>query len=301
MTKPRIITEPGIYNLNEETYHGDPVEGGSLSPSSAKYLIPGDPFDGCPRKFAYKRDTPQKPKTAFDTGHVVHKLVLGEGNQIVVVDAKDWRTKAAQEAKAEAYKKGHIPCLRETHDAAQAMAKALYAHPFAGDLFKYGKAERSLFWKDPEYGVWLRTRPDWMPTKSDIFPDYKTAASAAIGPFQRQAYNIGYCIQAAFRIEGIKALGIHPDPKFVFVVQEKEPPHMVTVFQPTPNEIQWGRIFMRKAISEFAKCQTEDDWTREYATDIVQGIFPSWAEPKLEKLHEMGAYQAAEFNKPLPE
>ena len=301
MTKPRIITEPGTYNLNEETYHGDPVEGGSLSASNAKHLIPGEPFDGCPRKFAIKRDTPQKPKAIFDFGHIAHKLVLGEGNAIDVHDFKDWKTKAAQEAKQASYDADRIPCLPSVMEAAQAMAKALYAHSFAGDLFKYGKPERSLFWKDPEFDIWLRTRPDWLPTKSDIFADYKTAASAAIDPFRRNAYNIGYAIQAAFRIDGIKALGIHPDPKFVFVVQEKESPHMITVFQPTPAEVEWGRIFMRKAISEFAKCQAEDDWSQEYATDIVQGIFPPWAEPKLEKLHEMGAYQAAEFNKPLPE
>lgn len=291
------ITEPGVYKLEDADYFADPVPGGSISPSMAKHLIPGEPFNGCPAIFAHHRDTPQEPKDTFDFGHLAHKLVLGYGSMIEIIDAKDWRTKAAQEARGAAREAGKIPCLKATFDKAQVMADSLRRHPFAGDLFEDGKAERALIWQDEQTGVWLRTKPDWLPNEGRFFADYKTTGDVAPDAFRRSAFNLGYCLQAAFRMEGIRALGLSDKPDdaaFLFVVQDKNPPHLIVVYQPTALEIAWGQVFMRKAIDEFARCQKSGDWSEGYATDVVQGIHPDWAEPRLDRQHSDGLYQISQ-------
>lgn len=298
------IKDPGVYKVPEDEYHQDPLkdDGGSLSPSMAKYLIPGEPFNGCPALYRYACDHPQPPKKEFDFGHVAHKLLLGYGQQIDVIDVENWTTKAAREKRDAAYKADRIPIKKSDFDQTQAMANEVWRHPFAGNLFEDGQAERSLFWKDPQHGVWLRTRPDWLPKQGRFFADYKTASSAAPDEFRRRAFQFGYFLQAAMRVDAIKALGIHDDPCFLFAVQEKTPPYLIVVYQPTAAEIEWGRIMARKAIDTYARCCETGDWSEGYADDVVSGILPGWAEGRLERQHELGLYEISmAYNAPLEE
>ena len=77
-----VIESPGIYELDEATYHADrnlaPTLGRSLSSSGAKALL------DCPARFAYQREHPVV-KDAFDFGHVAHARLLGFGDEGVVV------------------------------------------------------------------------------------------------------------------------------------------------------------------------------------------------------------------------
>src|SRR5438270_12221695 len=104
LTEP--VTAPGVYDLPEYVYHADPVPGGSLSQSGAKKLLAT-----CPARFRYERDHPPAPTDAMELGTAAHKLVLGIGPDLVEVEAKDWRTKAAQEAAEVARARGAVPVL----------------------------------------------------------------------------------------------------------------------------------------------------------------------------------------------
>ncbi|MEC4616304.1 PD-(D/E)XK nuclease-like domain-containing protein [Tsukamurella tyrosinosolvens] len=114
------------------------------------------------------------PKKEFDTGSLVHKLVLGEGADIVVVDAKDWRTKAAQEARDAAREEGKIPALTKDMQAAQAITEQVYERPIAANLFSVGEPEVSMYATDIETGVRMRGRVDWL--RPDYLVDFKGLA-----------------------------------------------------------------------------------------------------------------------------
>jgi hypothetical protein len=152
------VTEPCVIpDLPEEQYHADPVPGGSLSSGGARTLL--EP--GGPAKFDYGRNHPRASTKAFDLGHAAHTMALGVGAGLVVVDARDWKTKAAQEAKAEAYALGGVPVLSADFQRVAAMVDAIKAHPIAGALIlAEGDAEQSLFWIDQDTGVWCRARHD---------------------------------------------------------------------------------------------------------------------------------------------
>jgi hypothetical protein len=183
-----VITRPGVYDLPADVYHADPVppeHGGSLSSSGAKLLLP----PSCPAIYQWARTHPTH-SDAFDYGHA---KVLGAGAEIVAVDADDWRSKAAREAKDQARAEGKTPLLAKDVAVVDAMAAKLLEHPVASALLDpdHGKPEQALFAQDEESGgVWLRAMLDWLPIPGPgrtIIPDYKTTSDVG----DPEAFEIG--------------------------------------------------------------------------------------------------------------
>jgi hypothetical protein len=140
-----------------------------------------------------------------------------------------------------------------------------------------------------------------MPTGGAIYPDYKTTGtSAALDDITRTTDNLGYWLQAAWYLDGIKTLGLSVNPSFAFVFQETSPPHIVTVAQLDPIYIEWGRIAMFKAREMFARCQKTGDWSAGYHSGVVTIEPPGYSEHRLEKAADNGLFDLArEFQKPL--
>jgi PDDEXK-like domain of unknown function (DUF3799) len=270
------ITEPGVYTMDEADYHADPVPGGSLTSSGARKLL------ASPARFDYDREHPPAPTPAMELGTAAHKLVLGTGPPIVTVEADDWRTKAAKEAAAAAREAGAVPLLTAEHDQVQAMAAALRDHPIAAALFdpEGGDPEQSLFWVDERTGVWMRARLDWLrhtvTGRRLIIGDYKTAASASPEAFAKAVANFGYHQQAPFYCDGAAALGLDPDPGFLFVVQEKTPPYLVAVYELDALATEAGRARNRRAAEMFRDCTEAGVWPG-YPGEIGLISLPPWA------------------------
>lgn len=298
MSGPQI-TEAGVYDIPADVYHADPVPGGSLSSGGARRLLP----PSCPALFRYWVTNGQAPTEAFDFGHAAHLLVLGAGPPLAVVDADDWRTKAARAERKGAYQTGAVPILRADYEIVQAMAAAIKAHPIARALFNpdAGKPEQSLFWVDQASGVWCRARLDWLPnytvlppqdgrTRQDfnrlIIPDYKTCRSADPDALSRDIYNFGYHQQAAWYLDAVKATcpaGAHPDfqPAFIFVCQEKTPPYLVTVAEVDQLALRVGQELNRQAIDLYAECVASGNWPG-YSDDVELIGLPAWVERRYE-------------------
>lgn len=283
--EPLVVTEPGIYDIPSVDYHRDPVPGGSLSGSGARRLLP----PSCPDKFRWELEHGRPEKRHFDLGHAAHREVLGDGEVIVVVEADSYRTNAAKAARDEAYAAGRTPILR--HDYEQVvvpMAAALRAHPVAGRLFAagVGVAEPSLFWADGtgEQRVMRRARLDWLPSpvpgRRLVVPDYKTCASAAPDDVKAAIGRLGYYMQAAWYLDAVTALLEHDPakpPAFVFVMQEKEPPYVVTVCQLTYAALELGRQRNERALNLYRRCRAEGRWPG-YSDKVLELGLPSWLE-----------------------
>lgn len=274
-----VITRPGVYDMPAATYHLDPVAGGSLSSTGARLLI--EP--GGPAKYRYGLDHPGGESTdAFDFGTAAHQVVLGDPeDRIVVLEADDWR-KAETKALAEAARaEGKTPLLRRQWQIVLDMAAAIKQHPTATALLKAssGQPEQSLVWQDALTGVWCRARIDWLRSpvagQQLLVVDYKTARASDGESFGKSAANYGYMVQAAFYLEGIRALGIDDNPRFLFVVQDKDAPYLVNVIELDEVAMILGRNLARNAINTFAECQRTDDWPG-YGTEIETVSLPEW-------------------------
>ena len=270
--------QAGIYgDMPEDAYHGDPVPGGSLSQSGAKKLLP----PSCPAKFAWERKHPHPPTDAMELGTAAHRLVLGTGADIVVVDAKDWRTKAAKEEADEVRSRGAVPLLPADYARVTSMAKALREHPLASAVFdpaRGGHAEQSLFWEDQRWGIWRRCRIDWLPDLNRGKPylaDYKTCQSASPAAVAKSVANFRYFMQAPWYIDAVAAITGVRCP-FVFVFQESTAPYLVTVCRLDGDAERAGRELNDQAMERYRDCTESGIWPG-YSEDIEVISLPFWA------------------------
>jgi hypothetical protein len=275
------ITSPGLYSdIPNADYHRDPVEGGSLSSSGARALLP----PSCPARFRWHQDHGQTSTDHFDFGHAAHQLVLGVGDPIAIIDADDWRTKAAKEARDEARAAGHIPLLADDMLIVEAMADALREHPVANALLAPGTGlpEQTLVWRDATTEVMCRARIDWLPHRTAgrrvIIPDYKTCHSAEPEALRRAMAQFGYHQQADWYLTAARALGLAgADAAFVFICQEKVAPYLVTIFEPDPIALRIAaeRNYMARAV--YRRCVEAGHWPA-YVDDVAQLALPLWVE-----------------------
>lgn len=278
------VTEPGFYELSNEAYHADPVPAGSLSNSGAKKLLP----PSCPAIFKWHQDNPPDAKKAFDFGSAAHDAVLGKGPAVVRVDRETWNTNAVKEEVAAIRAAGGVPLKPGEYQQVLEMADAIRRHPIASVLFDpaNGVAERSGFWIDEESGIWRRVRPDWLPHPRPgrrlIVADYKTSVSADPKKFAKAAADFGYHQQAPWYLDGLRALGVaDEDTAFVFVVQEKTAPYLISVVELDPTAMRIGSILNRRAINTFAECNSTGIWPG-YSNDVEHVRLPIWIEREFE-------------------
>lgn len=282
----QIPAEDGMYSgIPDEVYHADR---GSLSSSGARALL----APSCPEIFRHQQLEPPAPKPQYDFGHVAHKFVLGEGSEIAELDPaihglnKDGSPSKAptstamwQESAEAARQRGQIPMHIAEVAKAKAMAAKVRQHPLAAALLADGTPELSGYWHDPETGVRLRFRPDWLPNPGRgrlIVVDYKTATSAHPGHFARAAADYGYHQQVPWYLDGLAACDIADDAAFVFIVQSKTPPFPVSVIELKPDDIELGRRRNRKAIDLYAACAAHDHWP-DYGQGVHSVSLPSYA------------------------
>lgn len=268
-----MITEPGVYDgLPEDEYHRH----SALSSTGARKMLP----PSCPALFRYEQDHPVF-KDVFDFGSAAHKMVLGAGPKLRIIDARDWKSAAAREQRDAAREAGFVPLLAHELAQVEAMAAAIQDHPVAGVLFDPrggGKAEQSGFWRDPEFGVMCRFRADWLHHGQQrlVIVDYKTTPRADLDSIAKSVGNYGYHQQHAFYVDGVRATGLDDDPAFVFVFQEKMPPWLITVVQLPFEDEQIGRERNRNAIERFRDCTESGIWPA-YSDEIELVTLPPWA------------------------
>jgi hypothetical protein len=258
-----IIDQPGLYDLPEDAYHADPCVVPSLSSSIGKKLIHESPRHAWEAHPRLNPNFQRKEKAAFDGGKVAHKLMLGKGAELAVINAPDWRTKAAKEAREDAYNAGQTPILVDQMAAVEEMVaagrKQLDDHEDDAMAFRNGKPEVTLIWQEGK--VWCRAMLDWMPNEGGVFYDYKsTGQSANPDTFGRPFFNLGYDFQAAFYRRGIrKVLGI-AEPHFKFVVQENYSPFALSTIGVPPAALDDADTDVQQAIDLWASCLEHDLW-----------------------------------------
>ena len=273
---PAAGITPGLYpSLPMAAYHADRA---SLSSSGARKLLP----PSCPALFRHEQDHPQPSKKTFDLGNAAHRLVLGEGPDLVRIDADEWRSAAVKAEVADVRAAGGVPLKPAEYEQVQAMADVIRRHPVASALFnpESGRPEVSVFWEDKRAGITRRARFDWLPNPRNgrlIIPDYKTCRSAEPSALARAVDEYGYHCQDDWYRAAARAAGLADDPAFVFVCQEKTAPYLVTVIELDSMARRIGAAKNRRAIDTFARCTETGRWP-SYSDEIAYLSLPTWAE-----------------------
>lgn len=300
------IAKPGIYTLPSETYHSNCTPAPALSASFAWELSKDG---GCPAKAWF--DSPLNPdhveehKAHFTIGRAAHLLFLEPDvydARVEVIDADDYRTKAAREQRDRAYNDGRVPLLVEQAANLNGMRRALRnelaglpfttAPGFAADIFTGGEAEQSYFWIDDDFDIWCKCRPDYRRPQHIL--DYKTSDSADPVTLPRTALNFGWHVRAALYLEGHKAL-TGEVATYWYVVQEKKPPYLATVAKLDIDFLAWGRDkILPAAKAQFAACLESGRWPSYADSSVIVGM-PKWAERTYQDRDDAGEFDPSRY------
>lgn len=271
----RIAVGEGIYQaaaIPVERYHADPCPRPSLSASLIHTICTSSMMHA---KFAHPRLVAQPEREdseAMDIGTLAHSITLqGEASIVDVIKAKDWRTKAAQEARDASRAAGRVPLLPKQYEAVMRMTGiAKDAKMFTG-----GSAEVTLIWE--EDGLWCRARLDWLTADRKHIRDYKTTSvTASPDVISRTLFNNGWDTQAAWYLRGLKALtGIDAD--FIFAVQETQVPNAISKIALGPDAMTLAEKKVIWAMDRFRRALDTGDWPG-YAAHVCHATLSPWQE-----------------------
>ena len=281
------IDRPGVYpDLAEADYHADPCPEPSLSVSVAKVLLDQSPLHAWAM---HPRLNPaaevEDPSAGMNIGSAVHAALLGKGADVVAIDAADFRTKAAREARDAAIADGRIPLIAEHAERvyliAGAIREQLSRHEAAyAFVAGYGHAEVTLINRERS-GVWLRHRVDWLPADAlEPLYDLKTTAlSANPDQWSRQLFSMGYDLQAALYTRTEQRLRGGARRPMRFVVAEIEPPYGVSVLQLDPAALALADRKADAALALWHRCTTTGRWPG-YPARVCHVEAPPWMETR---------------------
>lgn len=289
-----MIEKPGIYDdVSEADYHADPVTPmPSLSSSIAKLMVTRSPMHAAyehPRLNPAKAAEVEKPSNAMDFGTAAHKIILGEGKAVQIIEATDYRTKDAKAARDAARAAGRVPILAADFASVQALAEAAKAQIACTELagiFDAGTPETTLAWM--EGPSWCRARVDWLPDQARggghiTVVDLKTTGgSAHPDDWARTAFDMGYDVQAVFYERGLRALipGVR-SVKFKFLVLEQDAPYGLSVNEMSGQALAEAEELVRLGIQAWTACMEAKEWPG-YPSAATSIDPPKWRSDRTE-------------------
>lgn len=286
MSVQHLNLSPGMHpDIPEDKYHADLLmETPTLSRGEAVKLLDESALHlwcSHPRLGA---KTFTQPTKKMDFGQAAHSMVLGKGQDIEVVEADNWMTKAAKEARESIRGAGKVPLLKAEKERADVVHKAFF-HRLKEfdllDLFQAGTSEVTLI-SNEGAGINIRARPDRLTIlekeeKAIIF-DPKFCESANPIALGRQVMNMGYAVQDSWYRQVLQ--GVQPRLggriRFIFLFMETEYPYVMTPVELNGEFKGIGVSKMMRGIAQWKKCLEENRWPG-YSNKIVELEPPAWA------------------------
>jgi hypothetical protein len=264
------ITQPGVYSrLPLDDYHrGDICDGPSVSSTVLRKLWDTSPAHA----WAHSALNPDKAEDTesewMNIGRAAHHLLTAEvgfADQFVVrpetIEGEKWNgnRKECKRWLAARKREGFTVLTPANVEVIKGMAVSIGNFPLVRAGALNGMIERSFFWQDKETGLWLKARPDAIPSDSGDFTDIKTTPSVLYRDLQKSVGDFGYHQQAALTIEGARALDIEAS-SFTLIWVEKKPPYCVRAQQLKDEDIERGMKQNRWALRTFADCLASGVW-----------------------------------------
>jgi hypothetical protein len=270
-----VSLTPGFHALPATEYFADPCAQPSLSASIAKILLQESPRKAWFSHPRLNKDYREEHDAKFDIGTAAHSLLL-EGDDVMrVIEADDWRTKAAKEQRAESRAMGKLPVL--AHQAAGVRAMVGAARKFLSECeiteyWNEADSEVTVIWQ--EGSVWLRSRLDRLARNHRCVMDYKSTTDVSPDGFGRQITRMGYHIQEAFYRRAVRSQ-VQRDPSFVFLAQSVEAPYECSLHGCDPALQQIADAEVDRAVQLWRVCLTTNKWS-SYGPRIHWAMPTNW-------------------------
>lgn len=278
-----------ILPVTLEEYYRDPCTVPSLSQSIAKLLVTKSPLHAWT---AHPRlgNAPRESTPAQNEGTLIHKLLLGKGQELEVLDVDEYRTNHAKALRDNAIAAGKLPVKAKNWNAAQAAAETIRGRLFDAGVDLVGDTEVPIEWYEPGFDGYVLCRGalDLLNVQAGgaTIVDVKKIASADDDSCSKYAYQ--YCLdiqEAAYR-SGVEKL--YPqlvgrvDVIFAFV--ELEAPYGVNPQRLTGEFREMGTNRWNRGVALWERCTRESRWPG-YTETIGMLEPPGWARAREEYIN----------------
>ncbi|MCA1452876.1 PD-(D/E)XK nuclease-like domain-containing protein [Bradyrhizobium sp. BRP22] len=299
------ITSPGVYSrLPLDDYHrGDICGGPSVSSTTLRQLWDTSPAHA----WAHCALNPQRVEEPDgewrNIGRAAHHLLtaeIGFADLFVIrpetLEGEKWHGNRKECRRWLAQRKRErLTVLTSANvEVIKGMALSIGAFPLVQAGALNGLIERSFMWRDKETGLWLKARPDAIPSDSGDFTDLKTCKSVLHRDLQKSVGDYSYHQQAALVIEGARALDIEAN-SFTLIWVEKSPPYCVRATQLKDEDIARGMQQNRVALRTFADCLARGVWPGpgDERDDAEYVDLPDWRRKQIDERLRLQLREAA--------
>lgn len=285
----QTITESGAYRCSMNWYHGQDIcPGPSVSSTGLRKIALQSPWSFWRTWGGNPDRLPEKDiSDSLILGRAAHALILGDevfdDHFIFVPEEAPQRPTATQIAayerdgkwSANAYERA---VFWEAFDAKAAgrlllsdaqlekithMAESLAANPHCVELLRSDLVEVSMIWQDQVTGIWVKSRPDCIPTSGADFSDLKTFAPKGADlklSAQRAVTDHGYAMQMALAVMGAEQVFGTGAKECALVFLQTSEPYECLPIRIDEDSLYWARVLCRHALDTMARCLEADDW-----------------------------------------
>jgi len=261
------VPEPGIYeDVAEPVYRA----WDAASYSSLKILARSR------QEYRYWKDNPREETDALRLGSAFDHLIFEPElyqQMYAVAPEVNKRTKEGKETLAQFEEEHPNQTYISKSEEFQlySMQYALSKNWYADQMLRNNemKSQVAFVWHDEETNVLCKSRVDML--LPNMLADLKT--SRDVRKFKYDAFGYSYHIQAAMYLAGAHAHGIDVND-FRFIVIDKNPPHIVKVFNFDDNGIKLGQVHYRSALYEWRNAHETNNWEDEDFVETIQT--PMW-------------------------
>jgi len=185
-----------------------------------------------PSHYRHALENPPEQTPAMLMGRATHTAVFEpERFQLeYAVWSASRRTNAYKEFAEECEAQGRDVLRDDEYETVLAIRDSVRSTAPIDGLLEKGRAETSLFWRNPQTGMECKGRLDWIASERAIL-DLKTTTSIDEGWFSQQAWKMKYFHQAAMYREGYAvSSGRGIILPFGIIAVERKPPHACRLF-----------------------------------------------------------------------
>ncbi len=260
-----------ISSMPNDEYH-------SLSGISKSGL---DKIDRSPAHYKYGE---RKPSTRnMEIGTAIHCAILEPvrfDNEYVITESET-RT-AAEYKKQKALHGGELTLTKQEGKKIKGMQESIHNDLEAMKILtSEGEAELSAICIDPETGIQIRSRFDWL-SKDGTALDLKKTQDARQQKFSRSICDYRYHVQDAMYSFVYELITGEKLKAFKFLAVEEDAPHACKVYELDELSKEIGFHYFRKNLRTYAECLSKDKWPiPEMGDGIIE--LPNWEINKYEE------------------
>ncbi len=161
------------------------------------------------------------------------------------------------------------------------MAGVIHADQNAMDLLCDGEAEISGYFVDPEYGILVKIRLDYINKAQPVIIDLKSCRDARKFPFRASAFTHGYDLQAYMGLYGVTQITGEAHSEFKFIAIESEGYHGLKIYRADDEMLATGYKKYHESMTLYKDCLGKDEW-HGYSSECEDLGSPDYAKERVD-------------------